>query len=507
MTGRRRLLVIGLALALAAPAAAETVFRLTVLKRGAEVANGVGVAVAEGVLLTNASLAKQGDQFLVQDPATEARVAATVKASDPDADLALVAVPGLAAEIVTLASEPPSPGRRVDLAVPGGDDQEGVLHSVVEDKDGRVRYRFTIVTGDESAGTALWNNCGELVGISDLRRGGRVPKGDENLGSSGSLPAVKAFLNAQEVELQIAPSACLSLEDQLAKSEEAGRTLEEAKTALEEERNQAVEEKAALEKKIAEIEAASTEDKRQSQEQLEALEARKAELEAQKAGIEERLRKGSQDLAAKQQEIDEHLAARQNLEEQVQQSQEEQQRQQEEFARQQSEQERRIRTMWIVGGVLGILVLVGIAVLAQRLRRRQQRLRETDEELAGAREQLELTNVTFPDVILAGEGPQGASLRLKINGTALARSEAGQLIGRSSADADYVIPVDSVSRRHARIRVAGDSLTIEDLGSTNGTTIDGVKLVPGEPREVATGASIAFGDITLAARFLKDDAR
>jgi pSer/pThr/pTyr-binding forkhead associated (FHA) protein len=39
------------------------------------------------------------------------------------------------------------------------------------------------------------------------------------------------------------------------------------------------------------------------------------------------------------------------------------------------------------------------------------------------------------------------------------------------------LPDDWVSRRHARIHRSGDEFTLEDLGSSNGTYVDGVPIV------------------------------
>ena len=49
------------------------------------------------------------------------------------------------------------------------------------------------------------------------------------------------------------------------------------------------------------------------------------------------------------------------------------------------------------------------------------------------------------------------------------------VLGRDS-DASVVIQIKSISRRHARIVVSGDTATLEDLGSKNGTWLKGQRV-------------------------------
>src|SRR3954467_12555459 len=52
--------------------------------------------------------------------------------------------------------------------------------------------------------------------------------------------------------------------------------------------------------------------------------------------------------------------------------------------------------------------------------------------------------------------------------------QAGATIGREGCDVNLMDP--EVSRRHAAIRDQGGSLAIEDLGSTNGTYVNGTRI-------------------------------
>jgi DNA-binding NtrC family response regulator len=72
----------------------------------------------------------------------------------------------------------------------------------------------------------------------------------------------------------------------------------------------------------------------------------------------------------------------------------------------------------------------------------------------------------------------------------------GELIVGRGRGADVDIDEPHASRRHARLRV-GDGLTIEDLGSANGTRVRGRRLEPGKPVALAPGEAVAIGGLVL----------
>lgn len=72
-------------------------------------------------------------------------------------------------------------------------------------------------------------------------------------------------------------------------------------------------------------------------------------------------------------------------------------------------------------------------------------------------------------------------------------------IGKDSANMDFVLNNDSVSRHHATIIYENGDYFIMDNNSTNGTTIEGIKLQPGEKGEIGNGYIISLGNESFQA--------
>lgn len=76
------------------------------------------------------------------------------------------------------------------------------------------------------------------------------------------------------------------------------------------------------------------------------------------------------------------------------------------------------------------------------------------------------------------------------------------LIGRSFSTQEGPPVIDlsednSVSRRHAEIRWTGKVYTVVDLGSINGTWVNGERISPGEVRRLRDKDRIAVGRLSV----------
>ena len=68
------------------------------------------------------------------------------------------------------------------------------------------------------------------------------------------------------------------------------------------------------------------------------------------------------------------------------------------------------------------------------------------------------------------------------------------LVGRSRSCALH-IPDPAVSREHAILYWTGAQWQARDLGSRNGTWVEGQRLLPGEPVPLSAGVRLAFGEL------------
>lgn len=71
------------------------------------------------------------------------------------------------------------------------------------------------------------------------------------------------------------------------------------------------------------------------------------------------------------------------------------------------------------------------------------------------------------------------------------------IVGRNPG-ADIVIGAGYVSGRHARFSLMGQNLFVEDLGSTNGTSVNGSPI--SEPTALKSNDVVTVGDVAIRVR-------
>ena len=97
---------------------------------------------------------------------------------------------------------------------------------------------------------------------------------------------------------------------------------------------------------------------------------------------------------------------------------------------------------------------------------------------------------------------RGENVGVKIPAALIARPR-GVVIGRSAADCDFVMDSPEVSRAHVRLSEKDGVLYIEDLGSANGTVLNGLSLKPAQQVALHHGDELELAVSMFSVEFRK----
>jgi predicted component of type VI protein secretion system len=92
-------------------------------------------------------------------------------------------------------------------------------------------------------------------------------------------------------------------------------------------------------------------------------------------------------------------------------------------------------------------------------------------------------------------------LRLSSGDCVVVVPQGRSIVGRGT-DANVRIDNREVSQMHAALILTGDQAIVEDLASTNGTSVNGAAL--SMPRRLATGDRLSFGPIEFAVELIAE---
>ena len=407
------------------------------------------------------------------------------------------------------ARDPAEPGRTIYGATLDADTGGPVtgrgsisrIESAASDDPATIRHNA--LAGRRKHGAPLFNNCGQVVGVI-------VERAATSPGVALAAPAewlVTTFGGAGLAPEPVA-DGCLPDAERALAAERDQREAERRAAEADAARAEAEAARAEAEKTAeAERERAADEEARREEAEEEAGQERAAAAEAAAKAERERAAVDDARRAAEQALLD----AEQNQAAQARKRAEAQEQAETEQARTAAaEQERQAAQQYVVwavaaGGALSVL-LAGLWLAARRSRARATqagRAAAADAAAAraamAARAEAEREAAAVPDVVLTGTDPAGQAVSLRVPGRAVADS-SGAVVGRSPFDGEVVLNHPEVSRRHFRLFRTDGALMVEDLGSMNGTALDGDPLVVGDGRPLGAGARLRVGRIEFTVR-------
>lgn len=402
----------------------------------------------------------------------EARYDARLVAFDPPSGLGLLAVSGLAVPRYVFSRAPVRSGQDAYGVAwdPGPDAGTVAAARNFSMTPGTVETVDTLAAGGRGAiahsafeagkrnvGGPLLNMCGEVVGVVVAA----TQAADHQAASGVAVPPepLLSLFTIYGLSAEVAAEPCLSAEE---------RQLAEQQARLEQEAARA-----------DSLEAAAR-----------AESARRAELE--------RL---SDSIAQANEEVQREAEALRERSDSLQQEA--------------STTERSLRQRIYFGVAAAAVLLALVGILGRRAATRAKRRAAEAEEHAvraereaadaeqaaraarsdlASRETRDRQAAEVPGILLEGLGDR--PLAVRIPGRVIAR-DGGGIVGRSPFASAVVLDRPEVSRRHFRLSAQGASILIEDLGSTNGTTLDGERLQPGVTAPLRDGARLGIGGISV----------
>lgn len=480
------------------------------------VVEGSGFVVNEkGYVLTNAHLLAKAEGLTVLSLKTGAELVAQRVFASRAMNLALLHVQGLNLPPLSLSEQGADIGRVVQTlrfdtagAVRLSHGTIGTYQDIVGKKTSHpvahLLQHNALITAP-AFGMPLFNECGDVVAVNlpDPGSGSwpfrkAKPRGTIFALRSGDIIAA---LKEREIAHTVVAAECLSA---IERAERAKKTVADSLRAVKAQADSASKaaEKAKAKEKVARqkaerARARADSAKKAVADSLQAAKAQADSLQRAQARADSASKAVADSLQAAKAQADSLQAA-------------EVQAQAQADSLQAVKEKAAQRLQWglAAGAGLVLLALCGWWLSSRRKREQLQsaesRASEAEQTARVARQAAANAPQAAPfRCLLEGQDNTGRPFALTLSALALG-DRAGVTLGRSPANAAFIIDHQAVSREHVRLTCAGGELYAEDLDATNGTKVNGRLLNPREPVLLQNDDRLEIGPVVFAVRLVQE---
>ena len=484
-------------------AVSESIVRVRAYDDHKIAVEGSGFVVNEkGYVLTNAHLTAKADGLTVLSLKTGAEVVAQRVFASRALNLALLHVPGLNLPPLSLSEQGAAVGRAVQTLRFGAAGDVRLSHGTIgtyQDLRGKKAGRpvahllqhNALITA-KSFGMPLFNECGDVVALNlpDPGRGSwpfrkAKPSGTIFALCSGDIIAV---LKDREIAHTVVAAKCLSAVERAERDRKAAADSLKVARARADSASKAAEQakaQADLASKAAEQAKAQEKVARRAAERAKARadSAKKAvadSLQAAKAQADSlKMAQARADSASKA--VADSLQTAKTKADSLKAAEVQAQAKADSLQAAQEKAAQRLQWGLAAGAGLVMLALLGWWLSARRKK----------EQFAPFR------------CLLEGQDPTGRPFALTLSALALG-DRAGVTLGRSPANAEFIIDHQEVSREHVRLACVDDQLYAEDLNALNGTKVNGRLLNPREQVLLQNNDRLEIGPVTFTVRLVQE---
>ena len=488
----------------------ESIVRVRAYKNNKIVAEGSGFVVnAEGYVLTNAHLLSDANRLSVFALKTGAELSSQQIFASREMNLALLQAQGLGLPPLNLSEQGADVGRSVETLklipqdsvqiargtigayqdVPGKNPDDPVVH---------LLQHNALITSS-AFGMPLFNECGDVIAINlpdpeSARwpfRKDAEPRGIIFALRSGDIITV---LKDREIAHTVEEEACLSAIERARASEDSLRRAQARTDSLTQAREDSL--RRARGRTDSLTQAREDSIKKAAQDTEDRLKAEQERLKRAQAQTDSLSR-------AREDSLRQARAKTDSLKQVMQDSIVRQKAVQDSIIKKQTET---LKWAILSGAALVILLLLSWFVFARskkaQLQTASSQVSEAEQKAEAAQQAAAQTPQPAPyRCLLEGRDNAGQSFVLNISALALS---SGVTLGRSPANAEYIIDHEAVSREHVRLVYTAEALYAEDLNALNGTRINGSPLNPREPVVLQNNDQLELGPVVFQVRLIPE---